>query len=303
MTAGQGFHGFGFQLRARSLRRALAAVVLAAGALLVAAGALAQPAAPLQMALIPYLSPNVLIPLFQPLANHFSEAAGRPVHLYSAPDIRAHVLRILEPDFDIVFTAPHFGRLAQIEGGYIPIGSFEQPLTGVVTVREEGPVNTLDDLRGRRIAVHDRLVLNTILVLEALAAHGIDPDDFEIVFAASQNSALMSVAAGAVDAAITVNFAVGLVPDETRRKLRVILQTPETASIPGTLILVHPALPASLRSDLAAALQRFAHTETGQRFLVDSSYRGVVGVDADGLRSLDRYLPELRRLLNAGGAR
>lgn len=252
---------------------------------------------PLRMALIPYLSPNVLVPLFQPLAAHFSNDMGRTVELYSAPSIRSHLERILKPDYDIIFTAPHMGRLSQLDAGYVPIGSFELPLTGVITVRKDGPIKSVEQLMGRTIAINDRLVLNSILTLRELEMRGIALADMNIVAAPSQNSAILSVIAGNVDAAITVNFALGLIPKDQLERVRVLLETEATPEMPSTLILVHPALSAEDRSRLEASLQRFALTEAGKQFLVSSSYRNVVPVYPDHLKKLDIYLPELRRLL------
>ena len=287
---------------ARRVPRRLAAMLAAvlAGLCLLAAGAAGAQQAPLRMALIPYLSPNVLVPLFQPLARHFEKDLGRAVDLYSAPSIRTHVERIVRPDYDIVFTAPHMGRLAQLDGGYVPIGSFERPLTGVISVRNDGPIKSLDQLRGKTVAINDRLVLNSILTLKELEKRGIGLRDLVIVPAASQNSALLSVAAGDVDAAITVNFAIGQIPPERQGELRILFQTEEVPGMPSTLILVHPAMPERDRQRLEASLMSFAVTAEGKRFLLASRYKNVVRAVPQDVRKLDIYLPELRRLLAAG---
>lgn len=291
----------GSALRRQAVRMAARVVAMLAGlCLLAAAGAVGAQQAPLRMALIPYLSPNVLVPLFQPLARHLEQDAGRAVDLYSAPSIRAHVERIIRPDYDIVFTAPHMGRLAQLDGGYVPIGSFERPLTGVISVRKDGPITSLEQLRGKTVAINDRLVLNSILTLKELEKRGIGLGDLVIVPAASQNSALLAVAAGDVDAAITVNFAVGQIPAERQAELGSLFQTDEVPGMPSTLILVHPAMPAALRQRLEASLLGFAKTDEGRRFLQASSYRSVVRAVPANVRKLDIYLPELRRLLAAG---
>lgn len=279
---------------------AMLAAMLAGLCLLAAAGPSGAQQAPLRMALIPYLSPNVLVPLFQPLARHFEQDVGRAVDLYSAPSIRSHVERIVRPDYDIVFTAPHMGRLAQLDGGYVPIGSFERPLTGVISVKNDGPIKSLDQLRGKTVAINDRLVLNSILTLKDLEKRGIGLRDLVIVPAASQNSALLAVAAGDVDAAITVNFAIGQIPVERQAELRSLFQTEEIPGMPSTLILVHPAMPAEQRQRLEASLMNFAKTAEGRRFLQTSSYRSVVRAVPENVKKLDIYLPELRRLLAAG---
>lgn len=252
---------------------------------------------PLRMALIPYLSPNVLVPLFQPLARHFEKDMGRPVELFSAPTIRSHVERILKPDFDIIFSAPHMGRLAQLDAGYVPIGSFERPLKGVITVRKDGPIQKIQQLKGRTIAINDRLVLNSILTLQELAARGIKLSDLKLVSAASQNSAILSVIAGNVDAAITVNFALGQVSKDQLQQVRVLFQTDDVPLMPSTLILVHPQMSKETQSRLTASLLRFAQTDGGKQFFLASSYSNVVPVNQAQLKNLDIYIPELRRLL------
>lgn len=281
-----------------SLARKLG-MLIALALLLVSVSAVAQqkPPQPLRMALIPYLSPNVLIPLFQPLAKHFENSMGRPVELYSAPNIRSHLERILKPDYDIIFTAPHMGRLSQLDAGYVPIGSFELPLTGVITVRKDGPIKSVEQLKGQTVAINDRLVLNSILTLRELEKRGVGLGDMNIVSAVSQNSAILSVVARDVDAAITVNFALGQVPKDQLERVHVLFQTDAMPSMPSTLILTHPSMSSQDRSRLEASLQSFARTVSGKQFLISSSYKNVVPIDPAHLKNLDIYLPELRRLL------
>jgi phosphonate transport system substrate-binding protein len=265
--------------------------------LLLSMGPLAAQQPPLRMALIPYLSPNVLVPLFQPLARHFEKDTGRAVELYTAPSIRSHVERILKPEFDIIFTAPHMGRLSQLDADYVPIGSFERPLKGIITVRKSGPIENVDQLKGRCVAINDRLVLNSILTLQELEKRGIGLGDIKVVTAASQNSAILSVVTGDVDAAITVNFALGQVPPDKLQQVRVLFETGDVPSMPSTLILVHPRMPKDQQSKLRSSLLRFAETDDGKKFLAASSYNNVVPITPAHLKNLDIYLPELRRLL------
>lgn len=135
------------------------------------------------------------------------------------------------------------------------------------------------------------------MTLQDLEKRGISLSDIKVVPAASQNSAILSVAAGDVDAAITVNFALGLVPKDQLRQVRVLFQTDDVAFMPSTLILAHPQMAADSRARLEASLLRFAQTPQGKQFLVASSYSNVIPINPEHLRNLDIYLPELRRLL------
>lgn len=281
---------------ASMVRRGIVRILLGFGLFLSLLPVGAQQA-PLRMALIPYLSPNILIPLFQPLAKHFERDMGRPVELYTSPNIRSHVERITRPEYDIVFSAPHMGRLSQLDAGYVPVGSFERPLKGVITVLKSGPIQTLDHLKGKTVAINDRLVLNSILTLQELEKRGIRLGDITIVPAASQNSAILSVLTGAVDAAVTVNFALGQVPKEQLQEVRILFQTDAVPSMPSTLILAHPEMPKEQQARLEASLLRFAETAEGKQFLKTSSYSNVIAANPAHIKNLDIYIPELRRLL------
>ena len=66
----------------------------------------------LRVGVIPYLTPNVLIALFQPLRLQLEKDTGQPVALFTAPDVRSFARRTLKPDFDLIITAAHQARLA-----------------------------------------------------------------------------------------------------------------------------------------------------------------------------------------------
>jgi ABC-type phosphate/phosphonate transport system substrate-binding protein len=135
------------------------------------------------------------------------------------------------------------------------------------------------------------------LTLQELEKRGIGLGDIKVVTAASQNSAILSVVTGDVDAAITVNFALGQVPPDKLQQVRVLFETGDVPSMPSTLILVHPRMPKDQQSKLRSSLLRFAETDDGKKFLAASSYNNVVPITPAHLKNLDIYLPELRRLL------
>ena len=95
----------------------LLALVIACG---LNARSMAQ-AETIRIGIIPYLTPGVLMSLFQPLRLQLQKDLGQPVELFTAPDVRSFARRTLKPDFDIVITAAHQARLAQLESGYHPL--------------------------------------------------------------------------------------------------------------------------------------------------------------------------------------
>lgn len=258
-----------------------------------AAGA-AEPADPLRVAVVPYLTPSVLLKLFEPIRNHLEQAMQRPVELYTAPDIRSHVKRILRPDFDAVITAAHMGRLSQLEGGYVPLAGFESPLKGIVAVRKDSPITDIKDLKGRTLAVNDRLVLVSIVTLQDLQQRGAKLGELNLVSALTQNSALLSVARGDVDAAITAAFTLNQIPEAQRQDIRTIYTT---GRLPNVMFLASPKLSAGERGRMQQALLDFGRATAGEQFFASSGFSGIVPLSDSYMKTIDVYLPETRRIL------
>lgn len=261
-----------------------------------AAGASDRPA--LRVAVVPYLTTSVLLKLFEPIRTHLEGELKRPVELYTAPDIRTHVRRIQKPDFDAIITAAHMGRLAQLDAGYLPVAGFESPLKGIVAVHKDSPIRNLRELAGKTIAVNDRLVLVSIVTLQDLQRSGLRTGDLRIVSSITQNSSLLSVARGDVDAAITAIFTLNQIPEAQRQDIRTIYTTDR---LPNVMFLANPRLPAAERDAMRRALTGFGRTPAGEQFFSTSGYNGIVPLDDAYMKTIDIYIPETRRILASEG--
>jgi phosphonate transport system substrate-binding protein len=240
----------------------------------------------------------VLLKLFEPIRAHLEGELKRPIELYTAPDIRTHVRRIQKPDFDAIITAAHMGRLAQLDAGYLPVAGFESPLKGVVTVHKDSPIRNLRELEGKTVAVNDRLVLVSIVTLQDLQRAGVRTGDLRIVSSITQNSSLLSVARGDVDAAITAIFTLNQIPEAQRQDIRTIYTTDR---LPNVMFLANPRLPANERDAMRRALTGFGRTPAGEQFFSTSGYNGIVPLDDAYMKTIDIYIPETRRILASGG--
>lgn len=254
----------------------------------------AQPEA-LRIGIIPYLTPNVLISLFQPLRLQLEKDLGRPVELYTAPDVRTFARRTLKPDFDIVITAAHQARLAQLEGGYLPLARFTGPLHAAVVVSKNSSARHLADLKGRRIAVTDRSILVNIAMSRLFAEQGINEKDLHYLPVNSQNTGILTVARGDADAAIIAHFALDQSPAEQRDAVRSIFRS---AVLPNVTLLASPALDGSRREQIRQSLLHFPKTADGAKFLETSRFQGIQPADEAFMKSLDPYLKETRRQLD-----
>lgn len=248
----------------------------------------------LSVGVVPYLTPNVLINLFQPVRRHLESTLGRSVDLYTSPDVKSFVKRTLKPDFDLVITAAHHARLAQVEAGYVPLARFSGPLHAAVVVAGDAKFRELKDLHGQRIAITDRSILVNIAAIKALADLGIGEKDVFLIPANSQNTAILAVARGDADAAIIAHFTLNQIPAEQRSGVRLLFQS---GVLPNVTLLAKPTLPGAEIERIRQALLRLPATPDGSRFLQQSGFQGIEATDDTYMKKLDVYLPETRRQL------
>lgn len=274
------------------MRHGFAGLIVALG-LLLGVPARAQ-TAPLTVGIVPYLTPAVLIKLFQPLRTHLEKELGRPVELYTAPDVRSFVRRTLKPNFDLVITAAHFARIAQLDGGYVPIARLSGPLHAAIVVRQDSALTELRDLRGQRIAMTDRSILVNIAVLRLLADLGIGEEQLNLQPMNSQNSGILAVTRGDADATIIAHFTLEQIPATQRTGVRILFKSPP---LPNITLLLRPDLDAGARQSIRQALTSFSATPDGQTFLQRNQFVDIQAVDDNFMKNLDVYLPETRRQL------
>lgn len=248
----------------------------------------------LRVGVIPYLTPNVLIALFQPLRLQLEKDTGQPVALFTGADVRSFARRTLKPDFDLLITAAHQARLAQVEGGYIPLARFNGPLHATIVVGKDSPLQRLSQLRGQRIAVTDRSILVNIAMSKILADQGIGEKDIQYIPVNSQNSAILSVARGDAEAAIIAHFTLDQSPADQRNAVRSIFRSDV---LPNVTLLASPRLPAPLLAQISKSLLALPGTSDGNDFLEKSRFQGIQATDEAFMKRLDAYLPETRKQL------
>lgn len=262
--------------------------------LLFTGGLHAQSKEPLTIGVIPYLTPNVLMSLFQPLREHLEKELGRPAELYTSPDVRTFAKRTLRPDFDLIITAAHQARLAQVEAGYYPVARFTGPLHAAMVVGTSSPAKELKELRGKTIAITDRSILVNIAMATTLNSLGITDKDIKYLPVNSQNSGLLAVARGDADAAVIAHFTLDQSPEEQRKAVRVLYKSDV---LPNVTLLVKPTLPADERTAIQRALLALPNQPAGAIFLEKSRFQGLQATDEASMKRLDAYLPETRHQL------
>lgn len=256
----------------------------------------------IEFGILPTLSARTTLSTYEPLRAYLEATLHRPVRLVTAPDLATYLERTRRGAYSFLVTAPHFARLAQSESGYVAMVRITQELRGLIVVRDDSDIRTLQGLRGKTISTPERLAVVTMLGLELLRRQGLVPGrDFVVRPAASFSSAILALQNGESDAAIASPTALRQMREESRVGLRILAST---APVPGTVYLAHPRVAPADTERMTQALIGFSSDRRhGAEFFAHTGYGGLTRATPNELRSLDPYVAELKHLLAASGGR
>lgn len=249
----------------------------------------------LALGVFPNMSARAIVTLYQPMQAHLEKALNQRVQIQSAPDFRSFVERTLNREYDVVVIAPHLARLVQQDGGFIPLFGYSQELHAMVVVAKSSAIRTTDDLRGKIVALPDRMAVMPVLGQRLLRERGLQSDvDYQLLLAVSHSNAAFSVQRGEAQGAIIGSVPFAQLSGELRDSLRVIA---ESEPIPNQFILANPGLPAARVEALRKALLDFAAAPEGKRFFETNGFGGLKpATDAD-LKKMETYAKDVRMLL------
>ena len=261
-----------------------------------AATSAATQAAPLTLGVFPYFDPATLASLHLPLKTHLSSTSGRRMTLVSAPDFKTFKQRSHTGRYDILLTAPHLGRMAQLRADYQWLAFTSNYSHAVFVALSESGIARVEDLRGKTLALPPKGAIIHHLALAHLERHGLLPGkDVTIETLTSHNNAMLAAIRGDVDAAAFgrptwLRYAA---PDRERLKL-----IDQSEQIPGFAVLVHPRIDAAVRESIRKALFAFPDTEAGQAYFDTTGLDGVRTVNDSDMELLDRYIERMAAALN-----
>lgn len=235
----------------------------------------------------PYLSSSQTVERFAPLGDHLAKTLGRPVSLRSAPDFEKFIERTRQGEYDIIFTAPHMGRLAEKRDGYRAIAQTGYSIVVVALTRKDGPINKITDLKGRSLAVGAKLSMSYQMVDRELEKHGLTIGrDVRFVNTANFSNVLESLVRNEADAGATGTLLWDSAPPE---KLNVLREIWRSQPVPGFLLLAHPRIGAAALQRLEQALFDFGNTLAGKAYFEQTQQIDFRSVDAATLKRIDPY--------------
>lgn len=256
------------------------------------------PARPLLLGVLPVTSTRALLKNYQLLQAHLERQLGQTVELVTAADFRSFQANTLQGQYDVIVTATHLGRMAQLDAGYRPLARYRALHRTLLLTARDRPLKNIEELRGRSISGPDPLTIASIEAQSWLQARGLRAGtDYNWIVSPTPPSAAQALLNR--QAVLTISSPQGLknTPEELREQLTVFATLPE---IPSLMWLAHPRV-AALAPRLTTALLAFtAESAEGLAFFDATGYVGLREVSAAELNAVDAYLPRLRESLKAG---
>jgi phosphonate transport system substrate-binding protein len=281
----------------RSTCFALAATVLAPAAL---RAQTASPAAALEIGLLPNISARVLLTQYQPLRDFLAREMKRPVQLSTAPDWATFQQRTVALEYDLVITAAHLARLAQLERGHLPLVSYSPDIKAMVVCSAAKPIKQITDLRGQTLVLSNPQSLVTLRGMQWLAENGLQPGkDFRSIKTPTDDSVGSVVVRGDAIAAMLSGGEFRAIPDAIKSQLQVVTTF---AEVPGFVAMANPKMTQGDAQTLRGKLLQFAQaSDEGKAFFAATGFSGMREVPAGLMEGLDPYVAATRKLLGQAG--
>lgn len=250
---------------------------------------------PLVVGVLPTLSPRVLLNNYQPFRTYLERTLKRPVEMVTATDLPTFHKSTMAGDYDMVVTAAHFGRLAQMEGGYLPLARYKASNRAILITSKAAPLKSIQDVRGHTVATLSRFALvaeQTRVWLEKQGLH--EGKDYRLLETSSQVSSAYSVMSGESALAIIAPTGWNQLSANIRESVQVFASLPE---IPGLIWMANPRLIREV-PELKSALLAFSpQMPEGKQFFEATSYQDMRGITAEDMKSFDSYTTYLKQQL------
>ncbi len=242
----------------------------------------------LNLGILPYFSATKLIEIHKPLVEHLRSNLGVEVSVVSAPNFKQFQERTRGGDYDLVFTAPHFARLADLESGYQRVVMSTHRGRPTFLVKKNGPIVSLKDLKGGKISLPPLKAINHHVALKALRNEGLKPGEtVETIITPSHASALLAVLNGQVDVAVMGKSPWGTYEKEYSDRINVLAVSQD---FPGFLVMAHPRLSNIRTKEISESLLGLNSTPEGRAYFKNSALEGFAPIDDETMAELDPYV-------------
>ncbi len=231
---------------------------------------------PLRFGVFPYKSPKAVIKLFLPIAKELEDALGRPVRLSTAANATLFNQRVMQGDYDLIWTCN--SCFVQIIGkiNYQAIACGYPSFQGAVIVRKDSSIKNISELKGKKIAgAREESYAGYQFFRNDMQDLGFTtPKDYSVKFLAKLDSIILSVAGRQYDAGvIRLDALESSRLKQVRDQLTVIATS---MNIPQFPFAVKPGIPPNVLTQISTVLTGIdTNTPIGSAILNSFRIQGI----------------------------
>ncbi len=267
-------------MRRTHLRRMCAAVgllMLNASGLALAQGtskAVSPPARIYSISIVPQYNVVQLHTEWAPLIARISKESGVSLQLVLPKTIPQFESTVLAGEPDFAFMNPYHAVMAKRAQSYVPVLRDAKALKGILVVRSDSSIKNIKELEAKAIGFPAPNAFGASLYMRALLTS--EQIQFHPQFLTTHGNVYRSVLNGSVAAGGGVNTTFNDEPAEVKSQLRILYQTPESASHP---LVAHPRVPSEIVKAVREAFFHLSKDPEGQRMLSDIRVPQPVAAD------------------------
>jgi phosphonate transport system substrate-binding protein len=228
-------------------------------------------------AVVPQYEQRKLFAIWKPIVDELSKRSGLSLKLVATLTVPEFEHSISDGSYDFVYANPYHIMKVSSSQGYIPLVRDSAPLRGILVVRKDSPIRTLEELDGKVVAFPSPNAIGASLLMRAdlsrLFKATVDP-----LYVKTHSSVYMHVVNGLASAGGGVEKTLQEQDASIRDTLKVIYTTREMPSHP---IAAHPRIPKADREKLRSALLSFAATPEGHELFAKVPMQKVVSASID----------------------
>ncbi len=258
--------------------------------------ALAQAQPSLEMGLLPNLGARTLVAQYRPMREYLEHNLGRSVQLSTAPHWSAFHQRVLAYEYDLMVTAIHLARLAQLDRDYRPLVQMMPDIECLLVCAAARPLGSVAGLRGRTLVLSNPQSLVAVRGLHWLAEQGLERErDFRLARRSTDDSAASALVRGDAIAALVSSGEFLATPEPLRMQLQVVSRF---ARVPGFVVMASPRLEAQTAQAVRTALLAFdGRSAQGQSFFRQTGLQGMRALPDGQMEAMDPLVASTRALL------
>ena len=204
---------------------------------------------PFIVSIVPQFSAVSIHKDWTPLLKKLSDKTGYQFELLfesSIPDFEKSFSKGI-PDF--VFLNPYHMVMAKKKQGYIPLIRDSKPLTGLLFVKKDSSIQSINDLKGKTLGFPAPNAFGASLLIRASLK--INEIDIKPIYVNTHSNVYRAILMGDVIAGGGVNNTYQREALEIKDQLRVLYETPESAPHPFAM---HPRVTDDVRHKMTTTL-------------------------------------------------